>query len=204
MFAGHFANIKRMAAQGLLKLAGPADGVEGWRGILHLCGARCGASAAAPQTDPVIAQGEMVAEYHRVYLSAALMELPAMHDKVAATTFLNAAPLCRPQANTAATQAQLAKSPACGTSAAPDRYPQHRQSHGAGLARSGCPYACGCGGHGPVGDVSRLAHTDGPAARPCVLDTFLAAKTRQMAAQHLLGGISAAAQGTKTDSRIGD
>lgn len=87
MFAGHFANIKRMAAQGLLKLAGPADGVEGWRGIYIFAVPDVAQAQQLTQTDPVIAQGEMVAEYHRVYLSAALMELPAMHDKVAATTF---------------------------------------------------------------------------------------------------------------------
>ena len=38
-------------------------------------------------TDPVIIKGEMVAEYHRYYGSAALMLVPGAHDKVAKKRF---------------------------------------------------------------------------------------------------------------------
>lgn len=36
MFKGHFANMKRLAADGKLALAGPFDGVDGWRGMFVL------------------------------------------------------------------------------------------------------------------------------------------------------------------------
>ncbi|HEY5809433.1 MAG TPA: hypothetical protein VIT67_15775, partial [Povalibacter sp.] len=36
MFAGHFANMQRLAAAGVLATAGPLDGVEGWRGLFIL------------------------------------------------------------------------------------------------------------------------------------------------------------------------
>ena len=37
MFRGHFANMKRLAAEGKLALAGPFDGADGWRGLFDLC-----------------------------------------------------------------------------------------------------------------------------------------------------------------------
>jgi uncharacterized protein YciI len=33
MFKGHFANMNRLSAAGKLALAGPFDGVDGWRGL---------------------------------------------------------------------------------------------------------------------------------------------------------------------------
>jgi hypothetical protein len=38
-------------------------------------------------TDPVIVKGEMVAEYHAFYGSAALMLLPAAHEKLVKKSF---------------------------------------------------------------------------------------------------------------------
>ncbi|MBK9165748.1 MAG: hypothetical protein IPM21_17910 [Acidobacteria bacterium] len=36
MFACHFANMTRLATEGKLALAGPLDGVDGWRGLFIL------------------------------------------------------------------------------------------------------------------------------------------------------------------------
>ena len=87
MYKGHFANINRLAAQGTLALAGPFDGVDGWRGLFILAVADIEEARQHVATDPVIVKGEMVAEYHRYYGSAALMLVPGAHDKVAKKRF---------------------------------------------------------------------------------------------------------------------
>jgi len=83
MFRGHFANINRLSAAGKLVLAGPLDGVDGWRGLFVLAAADLDAARAMVADDPVIVEGEMVAEYHTFYGSAALMLLRDAHEKVA-------------------------------------------------------------------------------------------------------------------------
>ena len=87
MFNGHFANIKRLSAEGKLVLAGPLDGVDGWRGLFVLAVADIDEARKLVAADPVIAQGEMVAEYHTYYGSAALMLVRDAHDKVAKKRF---------------------------------------------------------------------------------------------------------------------
>lgn len=86
MFQGHFANIGRLAQAGTLALAGPADGVEGLRGLFVLAVPDIDAARAIVDTDPVIREGEMVAEYHRFYGTAALMALYEIHQKLQAPT----------------------------------------------------------------------------------------------------------------------
>lgn len=87
MFRGHFANMKRLAAEGKLALAGPLDGVDGWRGLFILAVSDLEEAAALVATDPVIINGEMVAEYHKYYGSAALMLVNEAHAKVARKGF---------------------------------------------------------------------------------------------------------------------
>lgn len=87
MFRGHFANIQRLAAEGKLVLAGPFDGVDGWRGMFVFAVADIEEARALVATDPVVAQGEMVAEFHRYYGSAALMLVNGQHAKVAKQPF---------------------------------------------------------------------------------------------------------------------
>jgi len=87
MFRGHFANMKRLAADGKLALAGPLDGVDGWRGLFVLAVADLDEAAALVATDPVVMHGEMVAEYHEYYGSAALMLVNDAHAKVARKSF---------------------------------------------------------------------------------------------------------------------
>ena len=87
MFKGHFANMNRLAGEGKLAMAGPLDGVEGRRGLFIFAVPDIEEVRKHVATDPVIAQGEMVAEYHRFYGSAALMLVNGAHDKVARQRF---------------------------------------------------------------------------------------------------------------------
>ena len=87
MFKGHFANINRLASEGKLALAGPFDGAEGWRGLFIFAVTDIDEAKRLTATDPVIINGEMVAEYHKYYGSAALMLVGETHDKVASKKF---------------------------------------------------------------------------------------------------------------------
>jgi uncharacterized protein YciI len=82
MFAGHFANIKRLSEEGKLALAGPADGVDGWRGIFVFAVKDIEEARQLTATDPVVVNGEMVPEFHKMYMSAAVMEIPDIHKKL--------------------------------------------------------------------------------------------------------------------------
>jgi len=83
MFAGHFANMNRLADEGKLVLAGPLDGVDGWRGLFVLAVSDIEEAKKLVATDPVIMKGEMMAEYHKWYGSAGVMEVNSIHRKVA-------------------------------------------------------------------------------------------------------------------------
>jgi uncharacterized protein YciI len=83
MFAGHFANIERLAKEGKLALAGPfSDDPAGWRGLFVLAVNDLDEARRLTETDPVIRSGEMVAEYHRWYGSAATMMIPELHERL--------------------------------------------------------------------------------------------------------------------------
>ena len=88
MFAGHMANIQRLAREGKLALAGPFGDKDGdWRGLFVFAVEDIEAAKALVATDPGIAKGEMVAEYHSWYGSAANMLVNELHDKVAKKSF---------------------------------------------------------------------------------------------------------------------
>lgn len=82
MFRGHFANMKRLSDAGQLVLAGPFDGVDGWRGLFVFAVKEIDEARRLTATDPVIVKGEMVAEFHKYYGSAALMLVPELHEKL--------------------------------------------------------------------------------------------------------------------------
>lgn len=82
MFKGHFANIKRLADEQKLAIAGPFDGKNEWRGLFILAVDTQKEAEALVATDPVIVNGEMVAEYHQLYASAALMAVPDIHARI--------------------------------------------------------------------------------------------------------------------------
>jgi uncharacterized protein YciI len=87
MFKGHFANMQRLAAEGKLALAGPLDQVNGWRGLFIFAVSEIEEAKKLAETDPVIIKGEMVAEYHTYYGSAALMLVNELDEKIAETSF---------------------------------------------------------------------------------------------------------------------
>ncbi len=87
MFKGHFANINRLTSEGKLALAGPFDEVNGWRGLFIFAVSDIEEAKRLTATDPVISCGEMVAEYHKYYGSAALMLVNDGHTKVAKKSF---------------------------------------------------------------------------------------------------------------------
>lgn len=87
MFKGHFANMQRLSAEGKLALAGPLDGVDGWRGLFVFAVAEIAEAQALTATDPVIIEGEMVAEYHKYYGSAALLLVRDAHRRLARKSF---------------------------------------------------------------------------------------------------------------------
>jgi uncharacterized protein YciI len=83
MFAGHFANMERLSNAGKLALAGPfMQSDAGWRGLFVFAVKDVDEARALTETDPVIVNGEMVAEYHPWYGSAALMHVPAIHAQL--------------------------------------------------------------------------------------------------------------------------
>lgn len=83
MFAGHFANMERLAQAGQLAVAGPFVQSEvGWRGLFIFAVETVDEARALTETDPVIVEGEMVAEYHPWYGSAALMAVNDLHQRM--------------------------------------------------------------------------------------------------------------------------
>ena len=82
MFEGHFANMQRLAADKKLVVAGPLDGVEGRRGIFVFATPDIEEAKKYVATDPVIINGEMVAEYHKFFASAGLMAVNDIHAKI--------------------------------------------------------------------------------------------------------------------------
>jgi len=82
MFKGHFANMEKLAKEGLLVYAGPLDGVDGLRGLFIFATADLDAARRAVETDPVVNSGEMVAELHRHFGSAALLGVNDWHPRL--------------------------------------------------------------------------------------------------------------------------
>jgi uncharacterized protein YciI len=83
MFAGHFANIKRLANAGKLVVAGPFGDKNDWRGLFIFAVDNKKEAENLVATDPVIRNGEMIAEYHLLYSSAALMTINDVHKQIA-------------------------------------------------------------------------------------------------------------------------
>lgn len=87
MFAGHFANMERLSAEGKLAVAGPFSKNEsGWRGLYIFAVEDVEEARKLVATDPVVIEGEMVPELYPWYGSAAMMAVPDTHARITPPT----------------------------------------------------------------------------------------------------------------------
>jgi uncharacterized protein YciI len=82
LFAGHMANMNRLAAEGKLALAGPFSKDADFRGMFILAVETIEDAKKLVETDPAVKSGMLAADYHKWWGSAALMEVNAIHDRV--------------------------------------------------------------------------------------------------------------------------
>ena len=88
IFAGHMANIQRLAGEGKLALAGPfGKNDRTYRGLFIFNVATVGEAQKLVETDPVIKSGMMTAELTPWYGSAATMLINENHKKVMKKSF---------------------------------------------------------------------------------------------------------------------
>lgn len=84
IFAGHMANMGRLAGEGLLALAGPfGKNDKAYRGIFIFNVKTVEEAQKLVETDPVISSGMMVADLTPWYGSAALMLVNEQHKRIA-------------------------------------------------------------------------------------------------------------------------
>jgi uncharacterized protein YciI len=81
-FAGHMANIKRLAASGQLVFAGPLEENERYEGIFVFNVATIAEADALLATDPAVQAGALAGEVYQLYGSAALQQVTALHQRI--------------------------------------------------------------------------------------------------------------------------
>ena len=83
LFNGHMANINRLAEAGQLVVAGPLGANQRqYRGIFIFAVSSVEEAAALVATDPAVEAGVFAYEAYPWYGSAALMELPTIHQRL--------------------------------------------------------------------------------------------------------------------------
>lgn len=83
IFTGHIGNIKRLAGEGKLAVAGPlGENAHKYEGVFILTVATIADADALLATDPAIAGGYLTYEAYVWYGSASLMETPAIHERI--------------------------------------------------------------------------------------------------------------------------
>jgi uncharacterized protein YciI len=82
LFAGHLANINKLAAEGKMAVAGPFRKDPDFRGMFILAVETIEEAKKLVETDPAVKSGMLTADYHKWWGSAALMEVNAIHDRV--------------------------------------------------------------------------------------------------------------------------
>jgi len=85
--AAHLKNIKDLASQGKLVVAGPFMDATELEGIFILNTTTIEEAQALVNTDPAVKTGMLIMELHPWYGSAALMEVPFIHAKVQKKSF---------------------------------------------------------------------------------------------------------------------
>ncbi|TGD58096.1 YciI family protein [Flavobacterium humi] len=87
-FAGHMANITRLAKEGKLAVAGPfMKNDRNYRGIFIFNVATVEEAQALVDSDPAVKAKLFEAELTPWYSSASLMEVSKIHDKISKTKF---------------------------------------------------------------------------------------------------------------------
>lgn len=85
---GHLDNIKRLAAEGKLVVAGPlGDNDKKYEGIFVFATSSLAEAKSWVGTDPAVQAHELEPEYMGWYCTAALMGIPDAHARVAQKTF---------------------------------------------------------------------------------------------------------------------
>ncbi len=87
IFSGHMKNIKRLADEGSLVIAGPIMKSDKYRGIFILSVETLEEASKLLETDPAIAEKFLDAELYQWYGSAALKEYLKIHDKIQKYSF---------------------------------------------------------------------------------------------------------------------
>lgn len=83
IFAGHFANMGRLAEQGKLAVAGPFEKNDrSYRGLYIFNVSTIEEAEKLVVLDPAVKAGVFVPELTLWYASAALMEVPELHKKL--------------------------------------------------------------------------------------------------------------------------
>ena len=75
-------NMMANGAAAWWRLAGPFDGVDGWRGLFIFATTDLEQARAWVATDPVVENGEMVPELHKHFGSAALLAVNEWHPRL--------------------------------------------------------------------------------------------------------------------------
>lgn len=81
--AAHMANITRLADEGKLIIAGPFSDNTDLKGIYIFDVKTIEEAQKLCETDPAIKEGSLMMELHPWYGSAAMMQIPAIHNKIA-------------------------------------------------------------------------------------------------------------------------
>ena len=83
LFAGHMANIKRLAAEGKLVVAGPFhENTKHYEGLFVFNVKTVKEAEALLVTDPAVAAGRFSYDAYGWYGSAAMMEITSIHNRI--------------------------------------------------------------------------------------------------------------------------